>query len=114
MQIAERVALAENVKTGLHVVGSLADLPRFDRIRTALWAARTSAAPGPDRVAHLVYSDPRSAQWGTKQVWALAVKQTVTLVAPIQSRGGGLFALWEARCYHDQRCLAPRHFPWRC
>ena len=71
------------------------DLPRFDRVRNAIGAARSSAAAGPDNIGHCVYSDRRSVQWAAVHIWSFAVKQAFTLVASIQYRGGGLFALWK-------------------
>ena len=95
MQVAGRVHYAESQKTQLDLYGTLEDLPRFDRVRNAIGDARSSAAAGPDRIGHCVYSDRRAVQWSSAYIWSLAVKQTFTLVAPIQYRGGGLFALWK-------------------
>ena len=94
-EIIDAVITAENNKAGLTIVGKLVDMPSRVRLFQGIRKSKPHAAPGPDLIGPGIYRHQKAIAWSVEQQFALATKQALTLRAPLQSRGGALFALWK-------------------
>ena len=93
--IVDTVMQAEDSKASLQVYGRLEDLPTARRLFNAVRKTKVHSAPGPDAVGPGIYRHHAAIEWSVTQLFALAIKQSLCLRAPIQNRGGSLFALWK-------------------
>ena len=90
--IVNTVMQAQDSKTCLQVFGRLEDLPTARRLFNEVRKSKVHSAPGPDAVGPGIYRQHAAIEWSVTQLFALAVKQSLCLRAPIQNRGGSLFA----------------------
>ena len=69
----------------------------------AIRKSKPHAAPGPDLIGPGIWRHQKAIGWAANQLQALALKQSLTLKAPIQNRGGSLCAFWNTK--RQARCL---------
>jgi hypothetical protein len=93
--IVDAVIAAEAQKSSIVIDGTLAHLPRCTGMFQAIRKSKPHAAPGPDLIGPGIWRHQKAIGWAANQLQALALKQSLTLKAPIQNRGGSLFALWK-------------------
>ena len=93
--IVDTVMQAEVSKASLQVFGRREDLPTARRLFNAVRKTKVHSAPGPDAVGPGIYRHHAAIEWSVTQLFALAIKQSLCLRAPIQNRGGSLFVLWK-------------------
>ena len=93
--IVDIVMQAENCKASLQVYGRLEYLPIARHLFNAVRKTRVHSAPGPDAAGSGIYQHHAAIDWSVTQLFALAVKLSLFLRAPIQNRGGSLFGLWK-------------------
>ena len=90
----------------LFIHGDFGQLPTLAGYQRAIASSNPYFAPGPDGIGPGVHRQAHAISLAVSQHFALGIKQRLCLRAPIQNRGGALFAIWKISSvgYFGMRC----------